>query len=63
MEGLLHLYANQLNLGQTIYVMNHYTAGVILFGEGEEVRKHSLRGVMLVFIPLICSDLQKTILI
>ncbi|KAF3846402.1 hypothetical protein F7725_003480 [Dissostichus mawsoni] len=29
-------------LGTRIYILNHYTAGVILFGEREEVRRHTL---------------------
>ncbi|KAF3851981.1 hypothetical protein F7725_005336 [Dissostichus mawsoni] len=31
-EGLFHLYASQFNTGNTIYILNHYTAG-ILFGQ------------------------------
>ncbi|XP_030578943.1 uncharacterized protein LOC115775615 [Archocentrus centrarchus] len=41
-ECLLHQCAIQLNLGNTVYVMNHYTSGVILFGKREMIRRHSL---------------------
>ncbi|XP_059900874.1 uncharacterized protein LOC132452324 [Gadus macrocephalus] len=42
MEGLFHLNANQCQRGQSIYLLNHYTAGVILFGERDQMRQHSL---------------------
>ncbi|XP_030581573.1 uncharacterized protein LOC115777745 [Archocentrus centrarchus] len=44
-ECLLHQCAIQLNLGNTVYVMNHYTSGVILFGKREMIRRHSLSKV------------------
>ena len=59
MEGLFHLYANRCQLRNSIYLLNHYTAGVILFGERNIMRRHSLPRVMLVFSTLICSDLKK----
>ncbi|XP_039468619.1 protein mono-ADP-ribosyltransferase PARP9-like [Oreochromis aureus] len=34
-ESLLHHWAIRLNLGNNIYIMNHYTSGVILYGERE----------------------------
>ncbi|KAF3833401.1 hypothetical protein F7725_024605 [Dissostichus mawsoni] len=37
-----HIHAHQCELGTRIYILNHYTAGVILFGEREEVRRHTL---------------------
>ncbi|XP_027132023.1 uncharacterized protein LOC113744953 [Larimichthys crocea] len=43
MEGLFHLFAKQLNLGRAIFLLDHYTAGVILFGTSDRVRQHSLR--------------------
>ncbi|KAF3834545.1 hypothetical protein F7725_027103 [Dissostichus mawsoni] len=41
-ECLFHIHAHQCELGTRIYILNHYTAGVILFGEREEVRRHTL---------------------
>ncbi|XP_028443388.1 uncharacterized protein LOC114561531 [Perca flavescens] len=41
-ESLLHHTANDLNLGSRIYILNHYIAGVILFGKREMVRRNSL---------------------
>ncbi|KAJ4929792.1 hypothetical protein JOQ06_018813 [Pogonophryne albipinna] len=41
-ECLFHIHANKCKLGTRIYILNHYTAGVILFGKREEVRKHTL---------------------
>ncbi|KAG7999846.1 hypothetical protein GBF38_001902, partial [Nibea albiflora] len=46
MEGLFHLYAKQLNLGRAIFLLDHYTAGVILFGTADRVRQHSLRRLL-----------------
>ncbi|KAF3848888.1 hypothetical protein F7725_015385 [Dissostichus mawsoni] len=37
-----HIHAHKCELGTRIYILNHYTAGVILFGEREEVRRHTL---------------------
>ena len=62
MEGLFHLNANQCQRGQSIYLLNHYTAGVILFGERDQMRQHSLPRVMLVFNPLTCPDFKKTVI-
>ncbi|XP_041847384.1 uncharacterized protein LOC121643866 isoform X1 [Melanotaenia boesemani] len=44
-ESILHHTANVLNLGSTVYVMNHYTTGVILFGNREEIQRQSLSKV------------------
>ncbi|XP_020557716.1 uncharacterized protein LOC105353816 isoform X2 [Oryzias latipes] len=41
-ECLLHLTANQHNLSDTIYIMNHYTAGVIVHDKRELFRRQSL---------------------
>ncbi|KAI4798480.1 hypothetical protein KUCAC02_022031 [Chaenocephalus aceratus] len=41
-EGLFHLYASQFNTGNTIYILNHYTAGIILFGERTQLSRHGL---------------------
>ncbi|KAF3849403.1 hypothetical protein F7725_015900 [Dissostichus mawsoni] len=41
-ECLFHIHAHKCELGTRIYILNHYTAGVILFGEREEVRRHTL---------------------
>ncbi|XP_030266519.1 uncharacterized protein LOC115577771 [Sparus aurata] len=43
MEGLFHVYAKRFNLGRSVLILNHYTAGVILFGTPDKVRQHSLR--------------------
>ena len=47
MEGLLHDTANINHLENTIYILHHYTAGVILFGIREHIRRHSLSKVTL----------------
>ncbi|CAI5697275.1 uncharacterized protein LOC109195772 isoform X2 [Oreochromis niloticus] len=44
-ESLLHHWAIRLNLGNNIYIMNHYTSGVILYGERELIRRQSLSKV------------------
>ncbi|XP_028991434.2 uncharacterized protein LOC114846544 isoform X3 [Betta splendens] len=41
-ECYLHHTAARLNLGSTMYILNHYTASVILFEGREAVRRHSL---------------------
>ncbi|KAF3856406.1 hypothetical protein F7725_017129 [Dissostichus mawsoni] len=41
-ECLFHIHAHKCELGTRIYILNHYIAGVILFGEREEVRRHTL---------------------
>ncbi|XP_032365949.1 uncharacterized protein LOC116684162 [Etheostoma spectabile] len=41
-ESLFHHTVNDLNLGRRIYILNHYVAGVILFGKREVVRRNSL---------------------
>ncbi|KAI4793843.1 hypothetical protein KUCAC02_032457, partial [Chaenocephalus aceratus] len=41
-ECLFHIHAHKCELGTRIYILNHYSAGVILFGKREEVRKHTL---------------------
>ncbi|XP_034552170.1 LOW QUALITY PROTEIN: protein mono-ADP-ribosyltransferase PARP9-like [Notolabrus celidotus] len=41
-EGLLHLAANQLQMGNHIYILNHYSAGGILFGERQQVAQGEL---------------------
>ncbi|KAF3833239.1 hypothetical protein F7725_026904 [Dissostichus mawsoni] len=41
-EGLFHLYASQFNTGNTIYILNHYTAGIILFGQRTQLSRHGL---------------------
>lgn len=44
-ECLLHLFVTKLNLGSDIYIMSHYTAGVILYGKREEVTRQKLSKV------------------
>jgi len=58
MEGLFHLYAKQLHPGRAIFLLDHYTAGVILFEEADTVRQNSLRRVMFFSIPLSHPDLK-----
>ncbi|KAJ4926173.1 hypothetical protein JOQ06_008356 [Pogonophryne albipinna] len=41
-ECLFHIHAHKCERGTRIYILNHYSAGVILFGKREEVRKHTL---------------------
>ncbi|CAB1440599.1 unnamed protein product [Pleuronectes platessa] len=41
-ECLLHHFSNELHLGRMIYILNHYTAGVILFGKREQIRRNTL---------------------
>lgn len=48
-ECLLHHTANELQVGSSIYILNHYTAGVILFGKTDEVRRNSLSKVTTVY--------------
>lgn len=45
MEGLLHLFAKKLQKGNNMYILNHYTAGLILFGERSQLSRQSLRKV------------------
>ncbi|XDV34076.1 hypothetical protein PO909_004282 [Leuciscus waleckii] len=44
-EGLFHLAVNQLEMGSSIYILNHYTAWVILHGESSQLVLHSLSKV------------------
>ncbi|XP_026012681.1 uncharacterized protein LOC113015007 isoform X3 [Astatotilapia calliptera] len=41
-ECALHEIAGKLDLGSKVYILNHYTAGVILFGKREMMRRHCL---------------------
>ncbi|XP_041832373.1 uncharacterized protein LOC121634040 [Melanotaenia boesemani] len=41
-EGILHLSAHQYKTGDSIYILNHYTAGVILFGKRDQLRRHAM---------------------
>ncbi|XP_056266036.1 uncharacterized protein LOC130190575 isoform X2 [Pseudoliparis swirei] len=41
-ECLLHHTLNELHLGNKLYILNYYTANVILFGKREAVRRNSL---------------------
>ncbi|XP_062267668.1 uncharacterized protein LOC133973671 [Platichthys flesus] len=41
-ECLLHHFSNELHLERMIYILNHYTAGVILFGNREQIRRNTL---------------------
>ena len=45
-QGLMHLSAYNTNVVDTIYLMDHYTAGVILFGDRAIVRRQSLPKVI-----------------
>ncbi|CAI5668374.1 unnamed protein product [Oreochromis niloticus] len=44
-ECALHDIACKLDLGSKVYILNHYTAGVILFGKRELMRRHCLSKV------------------
>ncbi len=44
-ERLFHLAANEFDMEKTIYIMNHYTAGVILFGERAQLVRQKLSKV------------------
>ena len=45
-QGLMHLSAYNTNVVDTIYLMDHYTAGVNLFGDRAIVRRQSLPKVI-----------------
>ena len=45
-HGLMHLSAYTYNVVDTIYLMDHYTAGVILFGDRATIHRHSLPKVI-----------------
>ena len=45
-HGLMHLSAYTHNVVDTIYLMDHYTAGVILSGDRATVRRQSLPKVI-----------------
>lgn len=47
-EGLFHLTAHKFYVVDTMYSMDHYTAGVILFGDKTALLRHSLPKVMCV---------------
>ncbi|KAK0145752.1 Poly [ADP-ribose] polymerase 9 [Merluccius polli] len=48
-EVLFHLSASQFNMGNSIYILNHYTAGVILFGKRTELRQQGLSKLQINF--------------
>ncbi|XP_028301308.1 uncharacterized protein LOC114462571 [Gouania willdenowi] len=41
-EGLFHLSASQFNVGNSLYLLNYFTAGVTLFGERSHLRRQGL---------------------
>ncbi|XP_016405730.1 uncharacterized protein LOC107738494 isoform X1 [Sinocyclocheilus rhinocerous] len=41
-EALFHIAANELEMGNSIYILDHYTAGVNLFGERPQLARQSL---------------------
>ena len=45
-QGLLHLSAFTYNVVDTIYLMDYYTAGVLLFGDRATTRRHTLPKVI-----------------
>lgn len=45
-ECALHEIAGKLDLGSKVYILNHYTASVILFGKREMMRRHCLSKVI-----------------
>ncbi|XP_034536572.1 uncharacterized protein LOC117810743 isoform X2 [Notolabrus celidotus] len=44
-EGLLHVFAHTYSVMDTIYLMSHYTAGCILFGDRGKLPQQSLKKV------------------
>ncbi|XP_034530086.1 uncharacterized protein LOC117805466 [Notolabrus celidotus] len=44
-ESLFQVYTQELGLGNTIYLLHHYVAGVILFGPRDQVARQSLRKI------------------
>uniref|UniRef100_A0AAV2IYT7 Ubiquitin-like protease family profile domain-containing protein n=1 Tax=Knipowitschia caucasica TaxID=637954 RepID=A0AAV2IYT7_KNICA len=44
-EPLLQIWARQFNLEQKIFILCHYTATVMLYGDRQAVRRHALRKV------------------
>ncbi|XP_028988701.1 uncharacterized protein LOC114845072 isoform X2 [Betta splendens] len=46
-EGLFHVAAHKLNILSKIYILNHYTAGAILFGDRTQLSHYSLPKVNL----------------
>ena len=49
-EGLFHVAAHTFNVVDTVYIMNHYSAGGILFSDRTELPRHSLPKVMCLVI-------------
>lgn len=49
-EGLFHVAAHKFGVLDSIYLLNHYTTGVILFGDRAQLAHHSLPKVMFMFI-------------
>ncbi|RVE61261.1 hypothetical protein OJAV_G00168980 [Oryzias javanicus] len=44
-EGLFHQSCNEFKMTNSIYILNHYTAGVILFGDRTELSRQRLSKV------------------
>ncbi|KAF3836284.1 hypothetical protein F7725_028842 [Dissostichus mawsoni] len=56
-ECLFHIHAHKCELGTRIYILNHYTAGVILFGEREEIHFDSYGAIVsFVHVDVITSN-------
>lgn len=53
-ESLLHVAAHALGVMDTFYILNHYSAGVILFGDRTELPRQSLPKVMDIFVAILC---------
>ncbi|XP_036067061.1 uncharacterized protein LOC112139312 isoform X2 [Oryzias melastigma] len=45
MEGLLHAFSHTFSVTDNIYLLSHYTAGCILFGDRKNLPQQSLRKV------------------
>ncbi|XP_052394646.1 uncharacterized protein LOC127942748 isoform X1 [Carassius gibelio] len=46
-EALFHIAASELEIGNSIYILNHYMAGVILFGEKPQLARQKLSKINL----------------
>lgn len=49
-ECALHEIAGKLDLGSKVYILNHYTAGVILFGKRNDEEALFVKGNKYIYI-------------
>lgn len=58
-EGLLHVAAHTFRVVDTIYLLTHYVAGRILFGDRKDLPRHSLpkvKCVLCVYMLVLHGD-------